>query len=303
MGFIADIFTGHQAAKAQTKAADKAAQASQYATDQQVSLNRDIFNKIWNGTQVQRDAGDAATRMMAQIMGLNLSPQQQAAQPTPGSQYTPPPNGTVRAPNGSIFDGGEMPTFGGGMFGKAVNALAAQRVEPTMSTGQYGAATPVPQNALQPTAAPATQQPFDVTAWLRSTPGYEANFKEGQRAMAASQAARGGLLSGDAGREAIRYGQQYGDRIFGDQFNRLAAIAGAGQTATSQGNSAGQSYAGNVGNALQQNAANLGSSYQNQGNTAAGMWGGIGGSINNALSGAYSGYKKGGWSGAFGGLF
>lgn len=302
MGFIADIFTGQQAAKAQTKAADKAAQASQYATDQNVALNRDIFNKIWSGTQVQRDAGDAATRLMAQIMGLNLSPQQ-AQQPAPGTQYTPPSNGAIRAPNGSIFDGGEMPSFGGGMFGKAVNALAAQRTEPTMGTTQYGSATRVPQNALQTTSAPAAQQPLDVTAWLRSTPGYEANFKEGQRALNTGLASRGALFSGDAGRESIRYGQQYADRIFGDQFNRLASIAGAGQTATSQGSAAGQSYAGNVGNALQQNAANLGSSYQNQGNTAAGMWGGIGGSINNALSGAYAGYKKGGWSGALGGLF
>lgn len=302
MGFIADIFTGQQAAKAQTKAADKAAQASQYATDQQVGLNRDIFNKIWNGTQVQRDAGDAATRLMAQIMGLNIGPQAQGGSQQP--QTLPQPGGSWQSPNGSIFTGGELPGIGGGMVMPQLapddsmpNALAVSRS--SVGTGQYGGATQVPMNALQPTAA--TGQ-FDVTSWLRSTPGYEANFKEGQRALSASQAARGGLLSGEAGREAIRYGQQYGDRIFGDQFNRLAAIAGTGQTATSQGSAAGQSYAGNVGNALQQNAANLGSSYQNQGNTAAGMWGGIGGSINNALSGAYSGYKKGGWAGALGGL-
>lgn len=159
MGFIADIFMADKAADATKDAARDSAKASQYATDQNIKFNREVFDKIWGGTQVQRDAGGAATRLMAQIMGLNISPAQQAPQPAPGSQYTPPSNGAIRAPNGSIFDGGEMPSFGGGMFGKAVNALAAQRTEPTMGTGQYGSATSVPMNALGPTAAPTTTQP------------------------------------------------------------------------------------------------------------------------------------------------
>lgn len=284
MGFIVDIFTADKAADAQKDAARDSAAASKYATDKTVGLQKEIFDKIWAGTQVQRDAGDAATKLMAQIMGLNISPTQQAQQPAPGSQYTPPSNGAIRAPNGSIFDGGEMPSLGGGMFGKAVNALAAQRTEPTMGATQYGSATRVPQNALQPTATAASgqQQPFDVTAWLRSTPGYEANFKAGQRALSASQAYRGGLLSGEAGREAIRYGADYNDRIFGDQFNRLAAIAGTGQTATSQGSQAGQNYANQSGAAYQQNALNLSSSYQNRGNAISGFWGDVNASWNKA---------------------
>lgn len=276
MGFIADIFTASKAADAQKDASRDAAKASQYGTDQTVALQRDIFNRIWNGTQVQRDAGDAATRLMAQIMGLSLP--QPGAQPN-GQPQTLPAQGAPNALAGPVnklmtepayqlsADGVMTPDA---MYGRG-NALT-------------GGALPQPAAGGPAAPAPAPAQPFDATAWLRSTPGYQANFDAGQRSMNASLAARGGLLSGEAGREAMRYGADYNDRIFGDQFNRLAAIAGAGQTAQSQGGQAGQNYANQSGNALMQNAQNLSSSYYNRGNAISGFWGNVNGSIQNTTN-------------------
>lgn len=275
MGFIADIFTADKAADAQKDAARDSAAASKYATDQTVNLQRDIFNRIWNGTQVQRDAGDAATRLMAQIMGLNLPAQNQ----TPIQPTNPRPGGTGNQQSDlTQILGARNIGNRNALALEAAPAMAAQTFPAIGGPQTQPLATG--SNALASTTT--SQQPFNVTEWLRSTPGYEANYTEGMRALNTGLASQGRLFSGDAGRESIRYGQQYADRIFGDQFNRLAAIAGAGQTATSQGSQAGQNYANNAGQAYQQNALNLGSSYQQRGNAISGFWGNVNGSINNA---------------------
>lgn len=279
MGFIADIFTANKAVKAQEKAADKSIAASQQATDKSLGLQKEIFDKLWGGTQVQRDAGDAATRMMASLMGLSL-PAGQTASPAMTQTYpTGQQDATAsyggRAPQSDIERRVAAMSDTGLIYdGLTPNALA----RPATTTAQYGQAQPVADTP----AAPANA--LDPTAWLRSTPGYQFNFDEGARALNTKLAGEGRLQSGDASREAVRYGQNYGDRIFGDQFNRLAAIAGAGQTAQSQSASAGTNFANNSGNALMQNAGNLSSSYQNKGNAISGFWGNVQGGINNVES-------------------
>lgn len=67
MGGILDIFGASKTAKAQKQAADKAAQASQYATDQSLALQREQFNRIWEATSPSRKLGDTAT---GQLQGL-----------------------------------------------------------------------------------------------------------------------------------------------------------------------------------------------------------------------------------------
>lgn len=275
MGFIADIFTADRAADAQRDAARDSAEASRYATDQTVTLQRDIFNRIWNGTQVQRDAGEAATRLMSQIMGLNLPNRPQTPQ-TPTNPNVPGRPGNQQTDLTQILGGRNI----GNRNALQMEMAPAQGAQTFPAIG--GPQTQPLATGTNALANPPAQQPFNVTEWLRSTPGYEANYREGMRALNTGLASQGRLFSGDAGRESIRYGQQYADRIFGDQFNRLAAIAGAGQTATSQGSQAGQNYANQAGNAYQQNALNLGSSYQQRGNAISGFWGNVNGSLNNA---------------------
>jgi hypothetical protein len=103
---------------------------------------------------------------------------------------------------------------------------------------------------------------------FEADPGYQFRQDEGLKALERSAAARGGLLSGRAMKDTMRFSQglasdEYGrsfDRFRlnqGDTFNRLAAIAGVGQTATQQTSAAagryGDAAAGNIigaGNAM-----------------------------------------------------
>jgi hypothetical protein len=66
---------------------------------------------------------------------------------------------------------------------------------------------------------------------FRTDPGYQFRFEEGQRALDRGAAARGGLLSGGYGRKAIRYGQGFASNEYTNVYNRIANIAGLGQTA------------------------------------------------------------------------
>lgn len=90
-------------------------------------------------------------------------------------------------------------------------------------------------------------------------PGYEFRMKEGQRALDASAAARGGALSGAAIKGATRYGQDFGSNEYQNaynrfnndrtqRFNRLASLAGVGQTATRDVAQMGAQTASNVAN-------------------------------------------------------
>lgn len=81
-------------------------------------------------------------------------------------------------------------------------------------------------------------------------PGYAFRLSEGNKALEASAAARGGVLSGGTLKALARYSQDAASQEYGaaynrwsqnttDRYNRLAAIAGVGQTATNSGIAAG----------------------------------------------------------------
>lgn len=127
---------------------------------------------------------------------------------------------------------------------------------------------------------------------FQADPGYAFRLSEGQKALERSAAARGGLLSGAAGKALVNYGQQAGSQEYQNAFNRyqaersaqlqpLQSLAGVGQTATNALGAAGQNYATGATNAL--TAAGQA--------TAAGQLG-IGNTWNNALNTAASAYQN-----------
>jgi hypothetical protein len=107
----------------------------------------------------------------------------------------------------------------------------------------------------------------------QADPGYAFRLSEGQKALDRQAAARGGLISGGALKAAQRYGQEMGSQEFGNAYNRAltsyntgvssenqlynrqAALAGIGQTATGQVAQAGQNYANTAGNLMTGGAA------------------------------------------------
>lgn len=128
---------------------------------------------------------------------------------------------------------------------------------------------------VQDTDVPAA----DRFARFRETPGYQFQLTEGTRALEGSAAARGGLLRGSQLARLQEFGQGLADQTYGEYYNRLAALAGMGQTATSQAAGLGTATAGNLANIYQGAGDARASSYLTQGATNAGMIGNIGSAL------------------------
>ncbi len=145
---------------------------------------------------------------------------------------------------------------------------------------------------------------FDPTpsaASVMREPGYQFGLQQGRNALEGSAAAGGGLYSGQALKELMQYGNDYGttkfndafnrqQTAFGNRWNRLSSLANVGQTATQQTTSAGQNYANNVGNIALGNANTQGAA----GIAQANIWG-------NALNQVGSWARRGGWNTGGGG--
>ena len=152
-----------------------------------------------------------------------------------------------------------------------------------MQAGEF--APPTAFNANDPRYAQPGAFSFGANDF-QADPGYAFRLSEGQRALERTAAARGGLISGGALKAASRYGQDMGSQEYqnayaraltgyGTQvdrsntafsrgltgynadvaradtgYNRLAGMAGVGQTTTQQLNTAGANYASMGSNTL-----------------------------------------------------
>ena len=81
-------------------------------------------------------------------------------------------------------------------------------------------------------------------------PSYQFRLGEGLKALDRQAAARGGLISGGALKAAQRYGQDFASQEFGNAYNRLASMAGLGQTATGAQSTAAGQFGANAGNLM-----------------------------------------------------
>jgi len=242
-----------------------------------------------------------------------------AASPNGGiGKYVPIGSGNAGYPGypGKI---GYSPEMVGGKYG------GGPIISPTpigvKAPGTPGSPIPVkgvPQQPVgQPGVASGQLQPFapwtekftaPTAATEQNDPGYQFRLSQGTKALQNSAAARGDLLSGNTLRDITQYGQDYASNEYqnvynralqgyqqnyniyennqANQWNRLAALSGIGQTAVNQLNSAGQNAASNYGNTSL---------------TGAGL---IGQNLNNAAAATASGYVGGAnaWGGALGSL-
>ncbi len=82
---------------------------------------------------------------------------------------------------------------------------------------------------------------------VTAEPGYGFRLGEGMKALERLQASRGNLLSGGAMKAGQRFAQDLASEEYGKSFNRLANIAGIGQTAAGAAGTAGQNFAGQAG--------------------------------------------------------
>lgn len=116
----------------------------------------------------------------------------------------------------------------------------------------------------------------DLVREVEGDKGYQFGLQQGQRALSQRIAAGGGRVSGAALKAATRFGTDYASTGFGaayqrrnDRLNRLAALAGIGQTSTAASAAAGTQSANAISGLLssQGDAAAAGQA------TRAGIWG------------------------------
>ncbi len=114
----------------------------------------------------------------------------------------------------------------------------------------------------------------DMGAFFTS-PDYQFNLAEGQKAIDRSAAARGGLLSGAAVKEGMRYGSGLASREYSSFVDRLLQQAGIGATGIGASAAAGANSAGNISSIT-----------QNAGNARASIYSQTGANVNNAYTAA-----------------
>lgn len=151
---------------------------------------------------------------------------------------------------------------------------------------------------------------------VMSQPGYQFGLNQGRDALQGTAAAKGGLYSGQALKELTQFGNDYAtskydnawnqaQQSFGNRWNRIAGLAGIGQTSVQQTGQAGQNFANQasnigLGNAAYQGAAGiananiLGNGINQLAGWAANRWGGApGGGGGNTGSSWWSGVGSG----------
>lgn len=123
------------------------------------------------------------------------------------------------------------------------------------------------------------QPGFDPSR-IANDPGYQFRKQEGVRSLSALLANRGQTESGAAYKEAMRFGDGLASQEFGNQWNRLAGLAGIGQTATNAVGNAGANFGAQASSAY----GRLGDAYANMGNARASSYAAVGQGINSLAS-------------------
>lgn len=261
----------------QSVSADRASKQQRKGADAATQLQADIFEQQREDFAPWRQVGTAALNRLAGMYGL--------------PQYTPPPApGTTPAAGTPATPATPVATTTPPISGHNV-ILTTQRQQ---QAAQQGAtpAIPAPGAPAPSTTTPAPQPNYSD---FYKSPDYQFAQEEGLKGVQAALAARGALMGGGAQREIARYSSGLASQQFNNYSNRLAALAGVGQTATSQLANLGSAYGQSAGQSMMAAGNARASGYQGQGDA----WG-------NALGSIAYGFGRGGYgtgAGAGGGGF
>jgi len=119
---------------------------------------------------------------------------------------------------------------------------------------------------------------------LSTDPGYQFRLNQGTQGIQRAASAHGGLYSGATLKALARFNQDTASQEYGNSWNRLASIAGLGQTATNQIGQAGQSAYGTIANAGMNASNNIGQNMMGAANARASGYVGGANAIGNGIS-------------------
>jgi hypothetical protein len=256
---IGGIASGLMGARSASKAAD----AQTAAAQQQIDLQREIYQKTSRKFQPYYQAGNTALDAYMYEMGLG-------AAPSVGGR---PLQITKIMPGGG--NGGE---WGGNMSDRQKSMMQGywERAGVDFSGGGDGGASfKVGGKTFDTMAearkyATANAKGASEYQGFTATPGYQFRVDEGNNAINAMAGAQGGLVSGATMQALQARGQNLASEEYGNYMNRLSGLTNMGMSAAGNQASAGANYASGASNAL----ANMGNAqaagYIGQGNALAG---------------------------------
>ena len=246
--------------------AKKAAKSQESAANKDIAFQKETRDLIRNDLAPYREGGYTAQQALDFELGLGARPMvggtpaeiETIAGPTRRENvYTQRGRNDVRVLTGTRdVAGASRYRVGGREFATMEEAQAYAKANPVGAT-EYGGFT--------------------------KTPGYDFRLNEGTNAIEAGAAARGGLYSGAAMRDLLKYGQDYASSEYNQYLNRLAGRTDSGMSAAQMSGAASRNAAAGVSNAL----GGIGNA---QAAGAIGVGNAINGGIQNAL-GAWQ-YQK-----------
>ena len=240
-------------------AASSAANASKAASDAAVAEQRRQYDQTRQDYLPYQQVGVNALNKLGKLYGVQQQPTVQQPSYNPFSSYD-----------------------GSGSYG---------------GYGDYGAYSYAPQPASTPVAGSQQMTAPDYSDFY-SSPDYAFTRSEGMRGVEQSAAARGGAFSGNALRGLSDYTSGLASQQYGNYANRLASLAGVGQSANGSLASTGAQASGNIGTALMAGGDARASGIMGSANS---MTGAINSGLNNMMlyRGGFFG-NTGGMGNAFG---
>jgi hypothetical protein len=293
-----------------SNASSNAADAQGKAAALSDKTQHDFYNQTRADNEPFRQNGVAASNALAYRLGL-------APNPTGGAQAVNNSNSAqLRAQLLPQFttQTAVTPTYDpNSNYEKGIGYANGIQIP----TGFTGGGTTVDENGLSAAIAaqqgPQAQQTTTMGAGgdpnygslmrrfsasdLNSDPVYQSGLQfgldQGQDGINRQAAASGSMLSGATLKALTRFGNDYGSTKAGDsynryntdqtnQYNRLAGVAGSGQTATNQ-----------VGYAGTQAANSISQSQQGAGNAQASGYVGSANALSGGIAGGYNNYQNG----------
>ena len=318
-------------ANKQAGAAKDAANAQVDSANQAAELQREQYNKNLILLRPFMTAGAAATQEMAALMGLGGVDPYGSSFPidsqylnngsssgtggnsgttTTTTQYV---NGAGYIPSRQYYNGAtnyreHLNNLHNATDGQSLMDYLRNRVNQQQSLGQEDfmytpgqtitttTKTVGGSNTANTAATPTytreqlQQQAFDR---FKASPDYNFRLSEGLKAVNSSAAAKGGLLSGAALKATNNYAQNVASGEYGNYWNRLAQLAGYGQSSINSATSLGQNTANNL-SSIYQNAGDArASGYINSANAWKGGIQGVTNGVGTILGSMGSG--SGGW--------
>lgn len=227
MGAIAAI----GGALVQASAAKKAASAQTSAANKDIAFQKETRDLIRSDLGVYREGGSLAQRALDFELGLGSRPVFGGTAPTVETYSIPSQPQTVTQNGGS-------------------NGLTTKTVAGSPTTGYRVNGQTFKTMAEAQAYADANKTGGTEYGGYTKTPGYDFRLQQGQDSLQAGAAARGGLYSGAAMRDLLKYGQDYGSNEYGNYLSRLGARADTGMAAAQMSGQASQQAAAGVSNAL-----------------------------------------------------